>query len=612
MTEIVNLEVLKNKELYESLKGQVEHTIQLNIDNKNELVNIEVDGNTHEITLGNLLTFLICFRVFVEIDFPFTEEYLFNPSDTRNINNFFDLVIENTSDSLSTELFGDVKRSLMVTVSELARVSGDINLANGNTISIKTFIDLANAIPEFNDLIHAKLPDDNLQFNEIEDIMKNWLDRTIEILKSNETDVTTYLNSGSGINTKQFGQVVNIVGPKPDLDGNIIPYPINTSFLRGLGLPDFFINAKGARKALITNSSQVRNSGYLNRKLSMLCLDERVVTDTVCDTKHPMPVVIFDKNVLKRYEGRFFKNAEGNDELITLDRKDLIGETLEIYSPVTCACEEGICERCYGKLSRFNFDINIGIVAVLMLSEPLTQRLLSAKHLLATRSKKIAWGDNFEKFLTVNMDNVSYNDPSIKIVIDKNDLDEEEYSDVLSFSNFKVVCKDGTEHEISSPMELHLNNAIIDIDTYYNEEDNNYQISGLVDENIFYYVMDNMELSSALNALKDVLDKNEYIKSHTVQETLNKLIELIEDSGINIQAVHLEVILKCLIIIKGNRNQFNEETFPEYNMYRIKEAILRGNSVVKSLTFEELGKQLSTLEFDLFDKEGSSLLDSLI
>src|SRR5699024_9375945 len=91
------------------------------------------------------------------------------------------------------------------------------------------------------------------------------------------------------------------------------------------------------------------------------------------------------------------------------DNVDLIGKTLLFRSPETCASRargHGICYRCYGALAHTNYDINIGKIAAELLSAMLTQRLLSAKHLLETNIKKLRWSDEFFSFFEVDYSNI--------------------------------------------------------------------------------------------------------------------------------------------------------------------------------------------------------------
>lgn len=107
-----------------------------------------------------------------------------------------------------------------------------------------------------------------------------------------------------------------------------------------------------------------------------------------CGTKHFIKYKVDNEDKLRLINGRhYYKiNENGNkicDDLFTVDKdrdKSLIGTTIGLRSPVTCAGKH-ICATCYGKvLSEKNRNLNTGLVAVLRLTEPLTQTLLSAKH----------------------------------------------------------------------------------------------------------------------------------------------------------------------------------------------------------------------------------------
>lgn len=88
-------------------------------------------------------------------------------------------------------------------------------------------------------------------------------------------------------------------------------------------------------------------------------------------------------------DGRYYKlGPDGMDYLINA-KKDtyLIGKTIYLYSPMTCASAahgHGICRRCYGELAYINRNIRPGKLASEILSAQLTQKQLSAKHLLET------------------------------------------------------------------------------------------------------------------------------------------------------------------------------------------------------------------------------------
>lgn len=67
--------------------------------------------------------------------------------------------------------------------------------------------------------------------------------------------------------------------------------------------------------------------------------------------------------MLAKYNGRYYKK-DGDDNLYLLNAKkdkDLIGQTLHFRSPVTCACGNEVCHKCFGTTSLLNLDIMDGV-----------------------------------------------------------------------------------------------------------------------------------------------------------------------------------------------------------------------------------------------------------
>jgi RNA polymerase Rpb1, domain 5 len=603
---------------------------------KDENVTVTVEGEDYEMTYGNFMTLLIMAKPFYKLNSPFPEELLFDPADLDGYSDYFTELMKHFKYS------SGVKQVIMEIVGELATVSGEMNAIFGNSVSIKSLIDLSNNNKEFRDLLHYTLPDNqNIQFDEIEDIIKKNLNRIMEILGNTDNQLTSYINSGSGINSKQFGQVVSLIGSKPDLYGKIIPVPINTSFMRGLDVLAFYINALGARKALITNHQQVRNSGYLTRKLSVLMMDTNAIDSGEMNFDAPeidlpeikvsdiedcgshennyMGISVSNKKILDRLNGRYYLNENGDLDVIDSMDEDFIGQTLKIPSPITCASNDGVCKKCYGELFNINKDLNIGMIAVLLLTDPLTQRLLSAKHLLETRSSKIEWGEDFERFLSVNRNLIypkKYNN-DVLIIKDEDYIEDEEREE-YAFRKFSI--KSGAKIiSMTSPMSLTLSRSIQrNIESNYNNEENHYeiQINKTLNEgeSLAHFIMENNELSQPLMKIKNLIETNAFIKEHNVEETINYFLFLLNEAGINIHSVHIELIVREMLKLEGerDRNKFREEKMPEYEMLRITDANLQGESLSKALLFEQVKRQLTTLETGTFEKRKSSILDKLL
>lgn len=625
-----DLDKILVSEDYENLKEQIKDEIiadlaskRLNVSNseipaendflKNEFVEVIVNNESYEISYGNLLTLLIVAKPFNHFKRPMPEDLLFDLSNLKEYRDYYTKLLEHFNYS------NEIKSLIKDVISELAIVSGDINVTFGNTVSIKSLIDLAKNVKRFRELLHYKIPSDkNFEFNEIEAIIKNNLDEIMSILSETDNGLKGYIKSGAGINAKQWGQVLSLVGSKPDLFGNIIPYPINTSFLRGLDVRSFYINALGARKALITNHQQVRNSGYLTRKISMLLMDTKLIDLDDCGSHVNNYITVFveNKDVIKRFSKRNFISEDGEIGVLEGNEEHLIGQVIRIPSPITCASNEGICRKCYGKLFDINKDLNIGMIAVLILTDPLTQQLLSAKHLLETRSSKIEWGTKFENSFIVNRNLIYPKSYTDTLIIKEDDFKEDEETEELVFDTFTL--KSGNkEVNIEVPQKFFLNKELMkDLEGFYNIEEMYYEIPlNKLDEgdSVATYIMENNELSKPLRGIKDLIETNKYIKEHDINEIVNYFIYLLNESGIGIQSVHMELILREMMkLAEGKRELFKQDKMPEYEMLRITDANLKGDSLSRSLLFEQIKKQLTTLDYGTFEKRKGSILDRLL
>lgn len=372
----------------------------------------------------------------------------------------------------------------------------------------------------------------------------------------------------------------------------------------------------------IVNHEQVRSSGYFTRKLSMLLMDTKLakdVDDCGSNETNYLQIFIKDNFILSLFEKRYYVDDDGSLKLIDTNNKNLIGKTLKIPSPITCACNHGICKKCYGELFKTNKDMNIGIIAVLILTDPITQTLLSAKHHLEARSSKVEWGDTFKEYFIINrnmiyFDYAKYSNGIIKIYDD--DINDEDETSSPTFTKFTLIINK-KEIIIESPEELMLNDQIQEnMHDYFNNEEQAYEINlnDFSDSTyIFYFVMENNELVQPLFKIKGLVETNSFIKDHTINEIMNYFLELIEQAGIYIQSVHLELIIRAMIDISDkSRKKFKEENFTDYEINRVSEAILKSKSIVRSLLFEQVKKQLTTLDYDTYNKKDKSILDNLI
>ena len=223
------------------------------------------------------------------------------------------------------------------------------------------------------------------------------------------------------------------------------------------------------------------------------------------------------KQILGRHYYEIDENGEKVSELKTVTKdSDLIGKKIGLRSPVTC-CGKHVCATCYGReLSAVNKDINTGLTGTLKLTEPLTQRLLSAKHLLSTKTDKVEWGETFEEVFSVNMDSiyflpevecsVSFKKPTAEEFDEDEDAYYTEKLNILLPGNKKFI-------EYKSPVKLLINEKLLPIEKM-KDDDEYISINPKTlgeDEYIFKYQAKNNELTRSLQQILDLIESNDHL-----------------------------------------------------------------------------------------------------
>ena len=490
-----------------------------------------------------------------------------------------------------------------------------------NTSNNEDTIRLMNENQEFYDCIHCDLS--KVPMEDVKDVGMKYTRRGIELIKESGYHwAAPSFRAKEGINVKQYREFQFNIGTIPDGNGGVYPYIINGNYAnRGITrIEDYLADADKARLAQIMSHKNVGTSGAFARILGLNNMDDKLFDDPnyVCDSKHFVQITIKDAKTLNMYKGRWFRfNPNGIEYQISqeplVDNADLIGKTILVRSPITCASRsrgQGICHRCYGALSHTNYDINIGKIAAELLSAMLTQRLLSAKHLLETNIKKLNWTDSFFSFFEVDYSNIRLKEDiewkKWKMILDiMEDEDDEDDSDqpiqfnkyVTSITiespkgeTFIVGTKDETELYLSPELSVSLRRKSPNEDGLYV-----YDMESLRDKNLFIIEVVNNELGRTLDKIKAIIDKNGEIgKLKTKDAVTQALVDTVIEGGLSIDAIHLEVILSHQCKSAESNLKEVEWQYPnvDYRMITLNEALRDNKSITVSLMYKDTKKLL--------------------
>ena len=615
---------------------------------KHFIITVDFGNNdVVDLTIFDLYFNIIMWHLVVKSGITLDARALFCPKiiNRKCIKKYFDKYIPIIVEKFSHIYKHDVKRitiSLNNIIDDTLSKFSDVDSFSfflANTINLKDTVDLMNNIPEFNDLVHTSLINEKIE--DVKDIGMEKADRSIEIIK-NAKSVLGYdhclknsFETGEGVSPRQYKEFAIHIGSKPDGTGGVHPHIIDRSYLMG-GLQhvaDQFVDSASSRVAQIIVKHNTSSSGNFARIMGINNIDTVLNTDLdyKCNTHNPIVITIDNSKILSMLTGRYYRtNPDGIDYLIHPEDTFLIGKTIYLFSPMTCASAahgHGICKRCYGELAYINSNLKVGKFAVEQLTSQTTQKQLSAKHLLETVIEKINWNDNFNKFFYVDNVNMIYINDNIDaghIIIDPNnimdntentesDSDEEDnmessFSDSSQFTNYitSFIFEDtnGKKYDIHSEnmTEMFFSEDFIDYlkglslasDRMYHIDIEDL-INALNDNALFYIQIINNDIDKNLKDIESLINKKDELIGLDKDSLLKKFINLIIKGKITIQSVHLECMLMNQIRSVHSKLELPEweHDNEEYQILSLDQSLTNNPSVIISLLYKNLKSTLT-------------------
>lgn len=484
-----------------------------------------------------------------------------------------------------------------------------------NTINFEDTIDLMRQYPEFNESIHADLS--SVPIEDVKNKGMEYANTQIEYIKGSDHCLKDSFISREAINPKQFKEVFANIGSKPNGQGGVFPYIINNSFING-GVADprsYIIESSNGRTAQILQKMNVGTSGAFARLLEINNIDTFFNPDPnfFCTTRNYEDITIKDASWLKIYDQRYYKlDLEGPDYLLDA-KKDfhLIGKTLHFRSPMTCAsfaAGQGICRRCYGDLYFVIKNINAGKIAAELLSSIYTQMLLSAKHLLESAVIDSKWNEEFFQLFSIDMNFISLNEDQdytgYDLCINPDEIQSMDEDDEIKYNEYinsiNVRYPNGTIVHNHPEMndEIYLSEDLnIKMRKFGKYVDNNIVIpfNKLKDLPVLFYIrIQNKELSRTLEKSKHIINKASETSKYNRHEILSEFITTNMEGGINLNAVHYEVILANQIRDADNILKKPNWDIPNapYTILTLGSSLTNNPSIAVTLEYQKIGSTL--------------------
>ena len=576
------------------------------------------DGTKVTLTLTDAWFNIIFWTLPIFIGEPVTLKYLVDTSaiTKRYIKDYFNMFIKEHEIGIDFITMNNILDETMYKFKYI----DEFAMYLANTVNFRDTLDLMEKYPEFNESIHADLT--GVPIEDVKSVGMDYTQTQIRYIKENDHCLRDSFVSSEAISPKQFKEVSVNIGTKPDGHGGVFPYIINNSFMNGgVSEPEsYVIDSSVGRTAQILQKMNVGSSGAFARLLETNNLDTFFNTDPNygCDTKNFIQIFIKDSTWLNMYDKRYYKfDPEGPDYLLDKDKdSNLIGQTLYFRSPITCASYasgHGICRKCYGNLYFVNKDINPGKIAAELLSSIYTQMLLSAKHLLESSVIEMKWNSEFYDLFNLNLNMISIdedvNTTGMYMILDSakfdsSDDDDDDTSDMVYDEytpSFDIVYPDGrritfhTAEEDNIYLTEDLNKLLKSKKA--KEDDGVYTISLDHLKNIpvvFTVKIQNKELQRTLERSKHIIDREKDTSSFTKDTIVREFISANADGGINVSAIHLEVILSNQmrdpddILSPPNWHIKNAP----YKILTLGSALNNSPSITTNLEFQRIGKTL--------------------
>lgn len=597
------------------------------------------DGIDVTLTVCDLMINIIMWQFNVLVGIPINGESLFvYAAITQNtIKKYFDKFIIRIRTTI------DIKRlnnAIADTLHKFQTTVDSFSLFLANTVNLKDFIELGNHSQEFHDFLHTSLRD--VEIKDVKDAGMKISNKSINYIVNSEKYMgyehclKNSFISQEGTNPKQYKELMVHIGTKPNGVGGIIPSIIDRSYVRGMSsVQDQYMDSSAARVAQIQTKENVGTSGYIAHIMGINNIDTFINQDLNyrCNTRNFIKITFPNIKVIERFMYRYFRtNEDGIDILITPDiAHTLVGKTVLLRSPMTCASAahgHGICAACYGALAYVNYNISVGKFATEQLSEQLTQKQLSAKHLLETEANEPNWSAPFLKYFSKDINAFFANPNTInnttKIIINMDDIvyaaDSDEYKlGTGSYTSYvtKFTIRDrDQEYVIHEDIDLYISNEFYDYMERHgkvDEQANTIEASmkDIANEELcmFLYIIENNELSKTLKEIEHCINLKSAVESHTKDSIIQTMIHLCIEGGIDIQAVHLETILHNQIRdIHSNLRQPDWEIKDvPYRIITLDKALKDNPSIVVSMLYKNLASVFSSPLS--FKKDAPSIMD---
>lgn len=582
-----------------------------------------------EITLAEFLMHLIFWRCHISFGEPIVEE------DFHEINPLTGDRMRDIMESIAKKfvLLGhdtdQIAYQLSIMIDQFSYLAEGYSPIAANTFSLWDIGQLEKRSPAFKALLSTQL-DDTLPVKELEKYLgaaKNKLFTAIR--EDGKSALYPYIQSGR-LDKTQMVQMFVAVGPRPDIDKSILPRPIHGSYLKGLqDIGEYYVEAVSARVALLTKHTNVRLSGYLSRKINVLCLSTDIDwTVEDCHTPNFVSFFVESEERLRMIVGKYMITDKGTLVEITKNDIHLIGQVIKFRSHICCTLNgtQKVCKTCYGAHHKTLKGTRIGGLPSIKFANPLSQRSMSAKHKLSTDSYEIVnptiikFFNEYNSALYIKPEYCKLSDAVIvldreyidDIIASDVDMDDETLDTTLPLDNVRLMIGEEEYPIENEGLFIALSEDIISKGAFIlNEVTDTYHIPlKKIDPTapVFTIILYSEEISRYLALILGKIESAKTKDYKSWDEIVNDVAKVVLDSGMMVSICHLETMLYSMIrdpLMITQRPDFSKPN-PPHCCLNVSRAIIM-KDMNTSLAFQGLKEQFKNV--NSFVKTGESVFD---
>ena len=531
-----------------------------------------------------------------------------------------------------------------------------------NSINMEDFILMYYSCPGFKQIMdrhnnnyYAQFPPEQMNQEALND-MNKLIEYIVDAKKYIGRDhcLSDAFRAKEGVKPKQAREMYINIGVKPNGEGGIFPYVVNTSYISGgaNNVAFHILESLIARIAQNLSKKNTSRSGHFSRIMILNCAATRKYTvpysDKIdpgydCGTRNFLEYYVEDETALKKIADRWYRidpmgieHRLGNVYRVVKENQDLIGKVIYLRSPIKClsaAHGRGICRKCMGELYNIVPATNIGVYSVTNLTERLTQMMLSAKHLLEAKIDGVTFDtstmtpEEISKYILIDEGTIFINPniPDMKkwhLIIKDGDIQEEvlaslddgddddnddfNIEDTMNYINVFYLKKQGSNEVItiktSNVDNLYLTDWLNDYIELKNLADNNEDIDipvfVLLEDvsPLFNVGIHNDDMSERLESVIKVIDLKANTDSYTAETFLKALSDRLNNIGLDhIMSVHLEIIIMNQIRDKTDIIEMPDWSVPnqkDYQILTLKKAVMTHPSITIAMQSENIARML--------------------